>query len=477
MKSKPVSVNVTANGLALSNFRQEFEKDGTEVRSLIQQKADQILLSVDQKIRYTTYTVSASSPWDFNLTKNIYGNWFVKGNPNGEYFYNGPTDKQGKKLITPWVYVKSRGSADGTRVTVTVWKDDSSTQYQRMWCGDHWTPWVMLPNSQNLISAINLSPDWVKISGKNIELDGNTTITGQLNLLPGNERRVEQRPQDYHNPWAWHDATVYAGGGGIQLQSTVENQTYSDGGAINGLRKWQSPAITTLAPTYLKFTLYPSWKDVNINNNQFSNLLTRTYIDAGRIETSELWAGNFRFTGTKMRSINNDSLYVTNKKGTNFNDDGWVGFQVWSGIGLGQSTIYTPSNNLYIQQGNVGPALGQSYHSAIKADVHCNKVISQVANTVSSRLSVKTDITKVTYDRALAAVEGTDMYDYRYIDDDSGQHYVSGIIDDIHDKPEYNMDPMLINKERTARIDANMLGYHHVILQEILKRLDKLEAK
>ena len=96
---------------------------------------------------------------------------------------------------------------------------------------------------------------------------------------------------------------------------------------------------------------------------------------------------------------------------------------------------------------------------------------------MSSRLSVKTAITKVPYDRALMAVQNTDMYDYRYISDDSGQHYVSGIIDDIHDKPEYNMDPMLINQERTARIDANLLGYHHVVLQEILKRLDKLEAK
>ena len=96
---------------------------------------------------------------------------------------------------------------------------------------------------------------------------------------------------------------------------------------------------------------------------------------------------------------------------------------------------------------------------------------------MSSRLSVKTAITKVDYDRALMAIRNTDMYDYRYTSDETNQHYVSGIIDDIHDKPEYNMDPMLINQERTARIDANLLGYHHVVLQEILKRLDKLEAK
>ena len=171
-------------------------------------------------------------------------------------------------------------------------------------------------------------------------------------------------------------------------------------------------------------------------------------------------------------------LYVTNSNGTNFEGNGKsVGFQVWGGIGLGQNTIYTPSNDLYIQQGNVGPALGQSYSSADKTDVHCNSVVSQVANTVSSRLSVKTDITEVTYDRALAAVEGTNMYDYRYISDDSGQHYVSGIIDDVNPEPQYNMDGMLINKERTARIDANLVGYHHVVLQKLLERVATLEER
>jgi chromosome segregation ATPase len=460
------SINQT-NG-KLTSYYQELKNDGSSTRSLIQQKADDILLAVDQKVQYSTYTVSASSPWDFDYTKSIYGNWFINGETSGNYFYNGPDG------LKPWVYVQSRGSADGTRFVVTVWRDYDPTQYQRTWTGDHWTPWVMLPNSSNLVSAINLSPDGVTIDGKNIELNGNTTIHGQLNLLPTDQRYVDQRVQGFHNPWAWRDANVFAGSGGLQLRSTIVSQSYSnDNTSIYGLRGGSSAAITTLAPTYLKFTVYPSWNDVN---NGFTNQLARTYIDAGRIETNDVWAGDFRLTGSKMRGLNG-SLYVTNWNGTNFDNAGAVGFQVWSGIGLGKSTIYTPTSDLYVQIGNVGPLLGQSYSDAGKVDVHCNRVISQRANTVSSRLSVKTAITKVTYDRALMAVQNTDMYDYRYTSDETGQHYVSGIIDDIHDKPEYNMDPMLINKERTARIDANLLGYHQVVLQEILKRLDKLEAK
>lgn len=465
------SINQTNS--KLTSYYQELKNDGSSTRSLIQQKSDQILLAVDQKVQYKTYGVSASTPWDFNDTKSIYENWFVNGDTSGNYFYNGPDG------LKPWVYVQSRGSADGTRFVVTVWRDYDPTQYQRTWTGDHWTPWVMLPNSSNLVSAINLSPDGVTIDGKNIELNGNTTIHGQLNLLPTDQREVDQNVQGFHNPWHWRDSNVFAGSGGLQLQSTVISQKYSDDNTtIGGLVGGSSAAITTLAPTYLKFTVYPSWNDVA---NNFSNQLCRTYIDAGRIETTDvrtdnLEVGGFKLNGSKMYGLNG-SLYVTNWHGTNFDNGGAAGFQVWNGIGLGQGTIYTPSNNLYIQQGNVGPAFGQSYSSAGKVTVHCDHVASQSANTVTSRLSTKTAITKVDYDRALMAVQNTDMYDYRYIEDDSNQHYVSGIIDDIHDKPEYNLDPMLINQERTARIDANLLGYHHVVLQEILKRLDKLEAK
>lgn len=374
-----------------SSYYTKAESD-TLQRSLISQTSDKITLAVDDAKKFTTYTISASKTWDFNYTKSIYGNWFLNGD-TVNYLYNGPDG------VNSWMYVQSRGSADGTRFVTTVWRDYDPTQYQRTWTGDHWTPWVMLPNTSNLISAINLSPDSVKISGKNIELNGDTTINGQLNLLPNTERRAIQFDKGYHNPWDWHDATVYAGGGGIQLKSTIERQQYSDGTSIRGLANWSSPAITTLAPTYLKFTVYRSWND--FNSGKFTNQLCRTYIDAGRIETNDVQAHK----------------------------------------------------------------------------VYCDIITSKIANTVSSRLSVKTDITPVSYDRALAAVMGTEMYDYRYISDDSGQHYVSGIIDDVNADPQYHMDGMLINKERTARIDANLVGYHHVVIQKLLERVAALEEK
>lgn len=429
---------------------------------------------LDKARSFETFTVSPSNTWNFDYTKSVYGNWFLKGEITADHVYNGPKDANQNKL-TPWMYVTSRGTADTNRFVVTVWKDNDPTQYQRVWNGNSWSSWVMLPNSQNIVSAINLSPDGVAISGKNIELDGNTTVTGNLNLLPKDQQAVNQFTQGLHNPWFWRDSKVFAGTGGLQLQSTIASQDYTDGTSIGGIVEDSSAAITTLAPTYLKFTIYRTWNDFNQN---FNNQLCRTYIDAGRIETNDVFAGNFRLTGSKMHAQNDSSLYVTNSKGTNFDNSGKVGLQVWSGLGLGQATLYTPGTDLYVQQGNVSPSgLNQSYSNAPKTLIHCRKVTSQEANTVSSRLSVKTDITKVTYDRALAAVEGTDMYDYRYVSDNSGQHYVSGIIDDVNADPQYHMDGMLINKERTARIDANLVGYHHVVIQKLLDRVAALEAK
>lgn len=421
--------------------------------------------------KFNTYTVSASSPWDFNNTKSSYGNWFLTGEITADHVYNGPKDANHNKL-TPYMYVTSRGSSDGTRFTVTVWKDNDPTQYQRVWNGSSWSDWVMLPNSQNLVSAINLSPDNVKISGKNIELDGNTTVTGTLDLMQKNTNWVNQN-SNYHNPWSWNNAHIYFNN---YLQLIGENcdVTYEDNFHLNGGRKFYS--IGTLTPGYLKFTSYQN--KVKLTDEKFDGQIARTYIDSSRIETNDIWAGNLRIVGHHIRATDDKFVMVSNHAGTNFDNNGSVGFQVYGGIGLGQNTMYTASRDLYIQNGNAVQHLGQSYSSARKTTIHAQKLVSQEANTVSSRLSVKTDITPVTYDRALAAVEGTDMYDYRYVNDDSGQHYVSGIIDDVNpEDPQYHMDDMLINKERTARIDANLVGYHHVILQELLKKIDELEIK
>ncbi|MCT2877613.1 hypothetical protein EFM17_08790, partial [Lactobacillus delbrueckii] len=247
---------------------------------------------------FQTFIVSPDNTWNFDYTKSVHENWFLIGETTADHVYNGPKyDNQNK--LTPYMYVTSRGSSDGKNFTVTVWKDNDPTQYQRVWSGssNSWSNWVMLPNTQNLVSAINLSPDGVMISGKHIELDGDTTITGQLNLLPKDQRIVNQFGQGLHNPWFWRDAKVFAGTGGIQLQSTIASQEYDDGTSVGGLVEDSSAAITTLSPTYLKLTLYKSWGDFN---NNYSNQLCRTYIDAGRIESSDIRTDNFSITGNNI---------------------------------------------------------------------------------------------------------------------------------------------------------------------------------
>lgn len=214
-----------------------------------------------------------------------------------------------------------------------------------------------------------------------------------------------------------------------------------------------------------------------------------TYVGSDTITTNLATIGDLNVGPIHMsyHHIRSDStLYLSNDSDTNFDSHGSVGFQVAGGLGLGASTIYSPTTDIYFQKGsgNLNNDMGWSYSKGAKTTIHCQKVISQVANTVGSRLSIKTNISPVSYDRALEAVENTDIYDYQYINDDSGQHYVSGIIDDVNESPKYHMDDMLINKERTARIDGNLVGYHHVVLKELLEwkkkaqeRIDALERQ
>ncbi|GHN50780.1 hypothetical protein [Lactobacillus delbrueckii] len=325
------------------------------------------------------------------------------------------------------------------------------------------------------VRVINLDASSIttgRLSGKNIELDGNTTVTGRLDLMKKDRNWIAQST-NYHNNWTWRNAHIYFDNY-LQLQGENCDVTYTDTNThLGGTSNFYS--ITTLTPGYLKFTTYQN--KISDDDESFDGQISRSYLDSGRLETPEVHTGKIALVGYKIKSRDGGSLYVSNKAGGNFDNNGSVGFQVWGGIGLGENTIYMPSNNLYVQQGNCGPGLGARYSDSGKVQIHCQKIISQEANTVSSRLSVKTDITPVSYDRALAAVEGTDMYDYRYVSDDSGQHYVSGIIDDVNADPQYHMDDMLINKERTARIDANLVGYHHVVIQKLLERVAALEEK
>ncbi len=451
---------------------------------------------------FTNYTVSPSSPWDFNQTKTN-GKWFLNGESTGEHVYNGPMvpngpdDKVGHKLA-PWMYVTCQVNSDGSRVTVTVWRDDDPTQYQRTWVGDHWTPWVMLPNSQNLVSAINLSPDSVKISGKNIELDGNTRIadgftlsadkiiSGTLNGVTITGSKFIANTQNgnlFDKLWDNYQVTVENTGiditGSYTIGNTQTDVTTSLTGGDLYIERFEHDPEDASPNEWKKFidinTDGPAPYIKLVNEGPGAGKYASTYVGSDAVQSDIGSFGKWNFNGYKARA--DSSLYIANSNGTNFDGHGDVGFQVWSGIGLGQNTIYMPGNDLYVQQGNCGPGLGARYSNSGKVQIHCEKIISQVANTVSSRLSVKTDITPVTYDRALAAVEGTEMYDYRYVSDDSGQHYVSGIIDDVNPDPQYHMDDMLINKERTARIDANLVGYHHVVLQELLKKIDELQAE
>lgn len=428
-----------------------------------------------------------------------------------------PSDLSALKITSDSLNAYVRGSNGSSMLAAILSMDPNNSTFGQVVNG-------------NLVAGINTSSDGsVKIDGKNLyitadtKIDDATIASAKIKSIDASKiltGELDAEKVTIKNLTA--DKIVSGTLSGISFVSETSNRKISDND-----EQWQHYKVTldqdgiTIdgtydRPEYTEYTENYSFFKGNflrlgISNVDFSRMVDitpegqdapsitlsqsfnnksipeqLTNIDSRGISTGNVWLsgtvqaptgqfGNWRMQGSKVLA-QSGSLYVANPGGGNFDGNGSVGFQVWGGIGLGAGTIYTPDTDLYIQQGNVGPALGQLYSSANKTTIHAQKLISQVANSVSSRLSVKTDITKVTYDRALAAVEGTEMYDYRYVSDDSGQHYVSGIIDDVNVEPQYHMDGMLINKERTARIDANLVGYHHVIIQKLLERVTTLEA-
>lgn len=213
-----------------------------------------------------------------------------------------------------------------------------------------------------IVAAINTSSDGsVKIDGKNIELNGKTTVTGQLDLMQKNTNWVNQN-SNYHNPWSWNNAHIYFNNY-LQLLGENCDVTYEDNSHLNGGRKFYS--IGTLTPGYLKFTTYKN--NVNSTDEKFDGQIARTYIDSSRIETNDARLGDLRIVGHHIRAADDKFVLVSNHAGTNFDNNGSVGFQVYGGIGLGKATIYTPDLDLYIQRGNAVTALGQSYNKLVRS--------------------------------------------------------------------------------------------------------------
>ncbi|MCT3466785.1 hypothetical protein EFR21_06925, partial [Lactobacillus delbrueckii subsp. bulgaricus] len=204
------------------------------------------------------------------------------------------------------------------------------------------------PNSQNLISAINLSPDSVKISGKNIELNGNTRIADGFTLSADKIRAGTLNGVTIIGSKfiANTDNGNLFGTLWKNYQVVVDNTEVKIHGTDSSSNDWES--ILTSDSLYLQMVNdNNTWiKSIDISivgQNPHINLVnsdpnpgqySSTYIGSDGVRAPIGQLGNWSMQGSKVLA-QSGSLYVANPAGGNFDGNGSVGFQVWSGIGLG----------------------------------------------------------------------------------------------------------------------------------------------
>ena len=92
----------------------------------------------------------------------------------------------------------------------------------------------------------------------------------------------------------------------------------------------------------------------------------------------------------------------------------------------------------------------------------------------TSALSKKMNIKKLDVQTAMNAIKNTDIYDYQFKEfGETGKHYASLIIDDVNDRPQYKAAGAFV--DGLGRDDGTQLGYLTVVVQNLLKRIERIE--
>jgi hypothetical protein len=98
----------------------------------------------------------------------------------------------------------------------------------------------------------------------------------------------------------------------------------------------------------------------------------------------------------------------------------------------------------------------------------------------SSLLSLKTNLNKLEPAQALSTLIGTDIYSYNYKSDlknGISKTYATAVIDDVNDKPQYNIPYDFISADGTGRDDGTILGYAVAAIKELNSKISSLETE
>lgn len=326
----------------------------------------------------------------------------------------------------------------------TQWCDGTNTNKGNVDNAQKWdgTKWVPTAFTSDVIADYIYGKNIIGSTFANAEgsfkVDSNGNINGAS--INGSSFNSSTGHIDQNNganspwmPWAWDNATFNVNSGFI---STTANNAVVPG------QGFTANVIGTYSPAYLKFTLW---------STDGKSEYGRSYLDSG---------GLYIGIGSDATNIGPDSVQASKVYANNELDAG--------NLILAGNTIYNnKQKDIYFTNGDVGTA-----YSGHAATIHATVINS-------STLSAKTDLQKLDEQDAINAIKNIEEYSYQYIGDaerGSKQRYVSGIIDDVNQTPQYKMDPLFIYENGRDRVDSNLLNVQTVVIQNLLKRVEKLES-
>lgn len=326
----------------------------------------------------------------------------------------------------------------------TQWCDGTNTNKGNVDNAQKWdgTKWVPTAFSSDVIADYIYGKNIIGSTFANAEgsfkVDSNGNINGasingsSFNSSTGyiNQNNGANSPW---MPWKWDNATFKVNSGFIS--TTAKNAVVPGQG-------FTANVIGTYSPAYLKFTLW---------STDGKSEYGRSYLDSG---------GLYIGIGSDATNIGPDSVQASKVYANKELDAG--------NLIIASNTIYNnKKRDIYFTHGDVGTA-----YSGHAATIHATVINS-------STLSAKTDLQKLDEQDAINAIKNVEEYSYQYIGDaerGSKQRYVSGIIDDVNQTAQYKMDPLFIYESGQDRVDSNLLNVQTVVIQNLLKRVEKLES-
>lgn len=425
------------------------------------------------------------------------------------------------ETVSPW------HDSTGGVLTQTA-RTDAGTFKRMSTNTSAWGSWVQIADTSNVVNQINISTEGILIDGKRTHITGSTTIddaviksamidslsadkitagtlnAANVNVINLNANNISSGTLtgiSFHQSSSGHDTWIdgdgihdYDGSGNnawiqkgvLQVYDSNNYGFFMSAGELqlSSASSWGSSANPVFGTIKRDTGIFStSGNGMIVQGTDGLSLRSKSFDSSyGVMEQSS------RYTGSGINLIDSSILMASNGRtiitsGTTYTEylttlpKIEIGTNRWDPNGTGGSA----GQNIAMQANGImldlnGGMYVNSYNGS-NAEFH-NMNVKANSFTNSSQLSLKTNIRTLNVDNVRNAIRNVDIRQYQYkldIQNGKNKFYVSGIIDDVNEKPQYNIPYDWISEDGTGRDDGTALGYAIIAIQDLYDQIDALE--